>query len=118
MAVARMLPHDLPFLIRQLPLLQENGIRHADLPDVVEQTAPVDFPEIAYPFIVMRCQEQRMRRDPLGMKSGFPLSQVQGFGEGFNEHVIREMFVKALAEALDLRERETGLHSKRVATHT
>ena len=29
-----------------------------------------------------------------------------------------EEFVEALAEALDLRERETGLHSKRVATHT
>jgi HD-GYP domain-containing protein (c-di-GMP phosphodiesterase class II) len=29
-----------------------------------------------------------------------------------------EMFVEALAEAMDLRERETGLHSKRVATHT
>ncbi|MBE0621896.1 MAG: HD-GYP domain-containing protein [Burkholderiales bacterium] len=29
-----------------------------------------------------------------------------------------EMFVEALAEALDLREQETGLHSKRVATHT
>jgi len=29
-----------------------------------------------------------------------------------------EKFVESLAEALDLRERETGLHSKRVATHT
>jgi HD-GYP domain-containing protein (c-di-GMP phosphodiesterase class II) len=29
-----------------------------------------------------------------------------------------EMFVESLAEALDLREQETGLHSKRVATHT
>lgn len=29
-----------------------------------------------------------------------------------------EKFVEALAEAMDLRERETGLHSKRVATHT
>ena len=29
-----------------------------------------------------------------------------------------EMFVESLAGALDLRERETGLHSKRVATHT
>jgi hypothetical protein len=29
-----------------------------------------------------------------------------------------ETFVEALAEAMDLRERETGLHSKRVATHT
>jgi len=29
-----------------------------------------------------------------------------------------EMFVESLAEAMDLRERETGLHSKRVATHT
>ncbi len=29
-----------------------------------------------------------------------------------------EMFVESLAEALDLRELETGLHSKRVATHT
>jgi HD-GYP domain-containing protein (c-di-GMP phosphodiesterase class II) len=29
-----------------------------------------------------------------------------------------ELFVESLAEALDLRERETGLHSKRVATHT
>lgn len=29
-----------------------------------------------------------------------------------------EMFVESLAEALDLRERETGLHSKRVASHT
>lgn len=29
-----------------------------------------------------------------------------------------EMFVESLAEALDLRERETGLHSKRVGTHT
>jgi len=29
-----------------------------------------------------------------------------------------EEFVESLAEALDLRERETGLHSKRVATHT
>jgi HD-GYP domain-containing protein (c-di-GMP phosphodiesterase class II) len=29
-----------------------------------------------------------------------------------------EMFVEALAEAMDLRERETGLHSKRVAAHT
>jgi len=29
-----------------------------------------------------------------------------------------EMFVESLAEALDLREKETGLHSKRVATHT
>ena len=29
-----------------------------------------------------------------------------------------ELFVESLAEALDLRERETGLHSKRVGTHT
>jgi len=29
-----------------------------------------------------------------------------------------ERFVESLAEAMDLRERETGLHSKRVATHT
>jgi len=29
-----------------------------------------------------------------------------------------EMFVESLAEALDLRERSAGLHSKRVATHT
>ena len=29
-----------------------------------------------------------------------------------------ELFVEALAEAMDLREHETGLHSKRVATHT
>jgi len=29
-----------------------------------------------------------------------------------------EMFVESLAEAMDLRERETGLHSKRVAAHT
>ena len=29
-----------------------------------------------------------------------------------------EMFVESLAEAMDQRERETGLHSKRVATHT
>lgn len=29
-----------------------------------------------------------------------------------------EMFVESLAEALDLRERETGLHSKRVAANT
>lgn len=29
-----------------------------------------------------------------------------------------EMFVESLAEALDLREKETGLHSKRVASHT
>ena len=29
-----------------------------------------------------------------------------------------EMFVESLTEALDLREKETGLHSKRVATHT
>ena len=34
------------------------------------------------------------------------------------EHNPYEMFVESLAEALDLRERETGLHSKRVATHT
>ena len=29
-----------------------------------------------------------------------------------------ESFVESLAEAMDLRERETGLHSKRVAAHT
>lgn len=29
-----------------------------------------------------------------------------------------EMFVESLAEAMDLREQETGLHSKRVAAHT
>ena len=29
-----------------------------------------------------------------------------------------ELFVEALAEAMDLREQETGLHSKRVASHT
>lgn len=34
------------------------------------------------------------------------------------EHGPYEAFVESLAEALDLRERETGLHSKRVATHT
>ena len=34
------------------------------------------------------------------------------------EYEPYEMFVEALAEALDLREQETGLHSKRVATHT
>jgi HD-GYP domain-containing protein (c-di-GMP phosphodiesterase class II) len=34
------------------------------------------------------------------------------------EHDPYEMFVESLAEALDLRERETGLHSKRVASHT
>ena len=31
---------------------------------------------------------------------------------------VSEMFVESLAEAMDLRERETGLHSKRVAAHT
>ena len=34
------------------------------------------------------------------------------------EHNPYEMFVESLVEALDLRERETGLHSKRVATLT
>lgn len=34
------------------------------------------------------------------------------------ENDTYELFVESLAEALDLRERETGLHSKRVATHT
>ncbi len=34
------------------------------------------------------------------------------------ENDPHEKFVESLAEALDLRERETGLHSKRVATHT
>jgi len=34
------------------------------------------------------------------------------------ENAPYEMFVESLVEALDLRERETGLHSKRVATHT
>jgi HD-GYP domain-containing protein (c-di-GMP phosphodiesterase class II) len=34
------------------------------------------------------------------------------------ENDPHEMFVESLAEALDLRELETGLHSKRVATHT
>ena len=34
------------------------------------------------------------------------------------EHDPYEQFVESLAEALDLREKETGLHSKRVATHT
>ncbi len=34
------------------------------------------------------------------------------------EHNPYEKFVESLVEALDLRERETGLHSKRVATHT
>ena len=34
------------------------------------------------------------------------------------EHDPYELFVESLVEALDLRERETGLHSKRVATHT
>jgi len=33
-------------------------------------------------------------------------------------HDPYELFVESLAEALDLREKETGLHSKRVATHT
>jgi HD-GYP domain-containing protein (c-di-GMP phosphodiesterase class II) len=37
---------------------------------------------------------------------------------GNMENDPHEMFVESLAEALDLRERETGLHSKRVATHT
>lgn len=34
------------------------------------------------------------------------------------EHDPYELFVESLAEALDLREKETGLHSKRVAAHT
>ncbi len=38
-------------------------------------------------------------------------------GGGLKEEPY-EKFVESLAEALDLRERETGLHSKRVATHT
>ncbi len=39
-------------------------------------------------------------------------------GGGLEEEQPYEKFVESLAEALDLRERETGLHSKRVATHT
>src|SRR5271169_1559663 len=99
MTVARMLLHDVPFLIRQLPSLQEYGVRHADLPDIVEQAAPIDVPEIADPSIVMRCQKQRVRRDPLGMKPGFPFSQVHGFGEGFDEPLIRFIFQTADALA-------------------
>lgn len=34
------------------------------------------------------------------------------------ENESYELFVESLAEAMDLREKETGLHSKRVATHT
>ena len=34
------------------------------------------------------------------------------------DHDPNELFVESLAEALDLREKETGLHSKRVASHT
>lgn len=34
------------------------------------------------------------------------------------DHDPYELFVESLAEAMDLRERETGLHSKRVAAHT
>jgi HD-GYP domain-containing protein (c-di-GMP phosphodiesterase class II) len=37
---------------------------------------------------------------------------------GNMENDPHELFVESLAEALDLRELETGLHSKRVATHT
>lgn len=36
---------------------------------------------------------------------------------GLNDHPY-ELFVESLAEAMDLRERETGLHSKRVASYT
>ena len=34
------------------------------------------------------------------------------------QHDPYDLFVESLAEALDLREQETGLHSKRVAAHT
>lgn len=39
--------------------------------------------------------------------------QLMGMGED-----LQELLVETLAAALDLRERETGLHSKRVACHT
>jgi len=45
------------------------------------------------------------------------LLNFRKLGSGL-EHDPYEMFVESLAEALDLREKETGLHSKRVATHT
>ena len=40
-----------------------------------------------------------MGRDPLRMKSGFPLSQIQGFDEGFDEHLIRGVLQTAAAFA-------------------
>ncbi len=114
MTIARVFAHDQPFLIRQSSRLQKYCVRHTDLSDIVEQAAPIDLPEIACPFVVMRRQKQRVRRNPLGMKPGFLFSQVQRFSEGFNEHLIRIGFQAADTFARIQQAMLTGMTVKNV----
>jgi len=61
------------------------------------------------PFMVagddLCCEHCFLRRHQLGAAPGAPIGEIEAFAE-------------ALAAALDLREHETGAHSKRVACHT
>lgn len=67
--------------------------------------APIAGP----PFLVagddLHCEHCYLRRHQLGAASAPPDEEIEAFAE-------------ALAAALDLREHETGAHSKRVACHT
>ena len=77
--------------------------------------APTSLPACSDCGVAMHDRQYRREQDSHTCEHCFLERRKRQAGMSSHPY---ELFVESLAEALDLRERETGLHSKRVAAHT
>src|SRR5581483_12445232 len=87
--------------------LEEDGVRHADLPDVMDARAELEAdPRGAGRILHLPGDHLRVLGDPRGMPGRVPVAGVRDVGEGGEGGVARLFRLLELARVLD---RESGL---------
>ena len=79
------LPHLHPLLAGEGPVLEQDPVGDGDLPDVVEQRAALDDPEIGLGDAHLEGQPPRVPRHPLGVGSRARVPRVEGAHEALQE---------------------------------
>src|SRR5713101_8576056 len=84
----RMRAHDLPFVGRQRPRLEENAVRNGDLADVVEHDAVLDVGELALRHAVGLGQGKRIDAHALRVSPRAGIARPEHVPEGGEGHGV------------------------------
>jgi hypothetical protein len=110
LAVHGVTAHVHPFLRAELRGLVQDGVRHADLADVVQERAELQRAQILARQIQLAPQTQAETDDALRVAVRLAVARLQRGGEGFQSHAVR--FFERGERAVEFR-RALGHHSSR-----